>query len=112
MNLDHSRNHLNHSDREEVFSSLKADLKEHLDRLNRLGENTQITLERFEGTMAVCENRSTGEMFDIPKSMLPSEAEENSILTIVEGKYLVDVEATKKAKQEAAEIADKLFKKK
>ena len=50
----------------------------------------EYTLDRFEGNIAVLENRKTGEMKNIEKEKLPQNLEEGSILKWKDGKYEID----------------------
>ena len=47
----------------------------------------EYTIDRFEGNIAVLEDRQTKEMIDIEKKKIPKEAKEGSILTYKEGKF-------------------------
>ena len=60
---------------------------------------TKFTVDRFEGNMAVLENRETGEMININKSELPNNAKEGSILKLENNKYEIDIEEQNKAEE-------------
>ena len=76
------------------------DLKKHLivldniKQLEQLPQDTLFTLDRFEGNYAVCENRITGKIYDIPKSLVEPSAKNGDILKLENGKYIVDYEET------------------
>ena len=57
--------------------------------------NPMYTLDRFEGSFAVLENRNSKKMIDIPISNIPSEAKEGDILKLSNGSYIIDHEETK-----------------
>lgn len=71
-----------------------------------------FSIDRFEDNFAVCENRQTGELINIPISELPENAKEGSILILKNGKYLLDIESTKKEQKEVKNLVDNLFKRK
>lgn len=74
--------------------------------------NSTFSIDRFENNFAVCENRETGEMVNIPITNLPENAKEGSILKFENGKYILDIESTKKEQQEIKNLVDNLFRKK
>ena len=71
-----------------------------------------FSIDRFEDNFAVCENRQTGELINIPISELPENAKEGSILALKNGKYILDIESTKKEQKEIKNLVDNLFKRK
>ena len=82
--------------------------------LNNYIQKTETTfsIDRFEGDFAICENKQTGEMLNIPKTELPSNISEGDIIKFENGKYVLDIEATNKEKQEIKNLVDNLFKRK
>ena len=69
-------------------------------------KNDLYQIDKFEGnepSYAICQNKRTSKFFDIPKSDMPSDAKEYSIVKIVDGKYIRDYEAEKLSKQKAHE---------
>lgn len=82
--------------------------------LNNYIQKTETTfsIDRFEGDFAICENRNTGEMVNIPKSDLPENVKEGSILKFENGKYILDIENTKMEQQEIKNLVNNLFKRK
>lgn len=82
--------------------------------LNNYIEKTKSTfsIDRFEENFAICENRETGELINIPLSQLPKNVKEGSILKFENGNYVLDIEATKKEQQEIKNLVDNLFKRK
>ena len=49
-----------------------------------------FTIDRFEGEFAVCENRETQEMVNIPKEKLPKGAKEGDIIKLEGEEYMVN----------------------
>ena len=82
--------------------------------LNNYIEKTKSTfsIDRFEENFAVCENRETGELINIPLSQLQKNVKEGSILKFENGNYVLDIKATKKEQQEIKNLVDNLFKRK
>ena len=74
--------------------------------------NSTFSIDRFENNFAICENRETSEFINIPLAILPTDIEEGSIIKFENGKYILDLEATKKEQQEIKNIVDNLFKRK
>ncbi len=70
----------------------------------------RYTVDRFEGDIAVIENRDTGEMININKNDLPNGIHEGSILKINNGKYEIDLEEEKNIEQRIKDKMNKLWK--
>ena len=89
-------------------------LEEFSSELNNYIQKSETTfsIDRFEGNFAICENKQTGQMQSIPKSELPSDISEGDIIKFENGKYILDIEATNKEKQEIKNLVDNLFKRK
>ena len=63
---------------------------------NKLEEmESRFTIDRFEGDVAVLENRDTGEMLNVSKKDLPQDAKEGTILKLNKDKYETDPEEQK-----------------
>lgn len=73
-------------------------------------KNTRYTIDRFEGDIAVLENRENGEILNIDRKKLPSDAKEMDILKYADGKFEIDKEETKNVKQRIEGKADRLWK--
>ena len=63
------------------------------ERLTKMEQ--ELVIDRFEGDIAVCEERNTKQKIEILKKDLPNEAKEGSILIFQEGKYQLAQEKTK-----------------
>lgn len=74
--------------------------------------NQTFSIDRFEENFAVCENRQTGEMVNIEKSLLPENVKEGSIIKFENGNYVLDIDATSKKQEEIKHMVNNLFKKK
>ena len=63
---------------------------------NKLEEmESSFTIDRFEGDVAVLENRDTGEMLNVNKKDIPQDAKEGTILKLNKDKYEIDIEEQK-----------------
>lgn len=78
---------------------------------NKLEEmENKFTVDRFEGDMAVLENRDTGELFNVSRNDLPQEVKEGTILKINNNKYEVDLEEQKIVEDRIKDKMNKLWK--
>ena len=88
------------------------ELRAHLEKMEiasyfkKFPSNTLFTLDRYEGNYAVCENRTTGEMVDIPRAMVELHAKESDILRREGQSFVVDKEATKATREEIKKLLD------
>ena len=75
----------------------KIDMEEFQRELtNKLEEmESRFTIDRFEGDIAVLENRDTGEMLNVNKKDIPQDAKEGTILKLNKDKYEIDIEEQK-----------------
>lgn len=73
--------------------------------------NLKLSVDRFEGDIAICENLQTGEMIDVEKSLLPLNTKEGSILKYENGNYVLDFETTTQKQENIKNMVNNLFKK-
>lgn len=73
--------------------------------------NSTFSVDRFEGEFAVCENKKTGEMVNIKKSLLPENVKEGSIIKFENGNYILDSDATLQKQEQIKNMVNNLFKK-
>jgi len=64
-------------------SSFIQELTERLEIMDK-----ELTVDRFEGNFAVCEERQTNKTYNIEKSKLPEDIKEGSIIKLENGKYV------------------------
>ncbi len=102
MNLDISNTEKNINN-----SEFSKELNNYLELENKL-----FSIDRFEGEFAVCENKETGEMINIKKSLLPENIKEGSIIKFENGYFILEPEITSKKQDEIKSMVDNLFKKK
>lgn len=106
--LEETNNRYKNSFIDHFIDELKFCLKQSstLEELENLPEDTLFTLDRYEGDYAVCENRKTGEMVDIPRLKVNPYAKEGDILRYENNSYQIDFEATKAARQAVKDLLD------
>lgn len=72
-------------------------------------EIANYIIDRFEGTYAICEDKSK-DMVRIPKYQLPPECKEgDTIVKDPAGYYRIDAEATKKDEERIKDKLSRLF---
>lgn len=95
----------------EALSNLDINnfIKELESRLKGMNEEKEYTIDRFENELAVCEDRNTKEMVNIPRKNLPEGIKEGSILKYKDGKYTIDLNKEKEVSDRIKEKMDKLW---
>ena len=69
----------------------------------------KYVLDRFEGEYAILEQEGDKDLV-LLRNKLPSGAKEGDIIALINNSYIIDVEATKEAKNRISEKMKKLFK--
>lgn len=87
-------------------SNLSNDEVELAKKLDAIEE---FTIDRFEGDIAVLEDRNTGKMLDVKKEDLPENIKEGDILDKINGKYTVNPEKTLESKERIKDKMKKLW---
>ena len=99
-----------------IIDNFVDELKKHLavadsmEKLSKVPEDTLFTLDRYESDYAVCENRTTGEMFDIPRLMVDPYARDGDILKLENGKYRIDYNENEKQREISRELSRRVTK--
>lgn len=78
-------------------------------RFKNMQEEKVYTIDRFEGDLAVCEDRETKEMINIKRKDLPEDSREGSILKLKNGKFELDLEEEEKVEKRIKEKMDNLW---
>ena len=94
---------LKHSDIVESF------IREIEKGLTKMDERKELTIDRFEGDIAVCENRETNEMINIKVKDLPEGAKEGAIITYKEGRFFLNKDKEQEVSQRIKEKMDNLW---
>lgn len=112
LSLEKNINSYNNS----IVDNFVDELKKHLavadsmEKLSTVPEDTLFTLDRYESDYAVCENRTTGEMFDIPRLMVDPYARDGDILKLENGKYRIDYNENEKQREISRELTKRVTK--
>ncbi|MBR1653607.1 MAG: DUF3006 domain-containing protein [Clostridia bacterium] len=98
----------------EVPARLQNQNKEFItDFVNQLKQKIEsvktLVIDRFEGNLAVCENRETGEMMNIDISKLPENIEEGDVLKLENNEYQIDEEKRKEIEDRITNKLQDLF---
>ena len=88
LNLNENKELKNEKLGKSITSFITNFLKELEERLRKMEEI--LVVDRIEGNMAICENRKSKKMQNIPLSILPEDIKEGSVLIEKQGKYEID----------------------
>ena len=112
LTLEKSVNSYSNSIIDNFIDELKKYLavSDSMEKLSKVPESTLFTLDRYESDYAVCENRSTGEMFDIPRLMVDPYARDGDILKLENGKYRIDYNENEKQREFSQELTRRITK--
>ncbi len=94
---------------QDICSSAHAFVQSFLNELQNSLEqqHSLLSIDRFEGNFAVCENSQTGNMHHIPRSKISSDAQEGDLLRFENGNYVVSKEATHSAQSVIQDLLQK-----
>ena len=95
-------------DHDNIIDTFIKELEKGLERMNNR-DIKEITIDRFENDIAVCENRETKEIVNIKLEKLPEGAKEGSILTFKEGKFILNQEKEREVSKRIKEKMDNLW---
>lgn len=70
--------------------------QDELELANKLDATEEFTVDRFEGNIAVLENRKTQEMINLKKEELPEGLKTGDIIKKINGKFYIDRVETEK----------------
>lgn len=87
-------------------NSFSNDLK------NLIEKPILFSIDRFEGTFAVCQNTESNEIINIDRSLLPKNCKEGDIIKLENNVYIKDEFATKNVQEEIKNMVNNLFKRK
>lgn len=112
LTLEKSVNSYSNSIIDNFIDELKKYLavSDSMEKLSKVPESTLFTLDRYESDYAVCENRSTGEIFDIPRLMVDPYARDGDILKLENGKYRIDYNENEKQREFSQELTRRITK--
>lgn len=75
----------------------------------KLEKERILVIDRFEGNIAVCEDRETEEMINVEISKLPENIQEGDILRYINNKYEIDEEERAKVEDRINDKLKNLF---
>ena len=78
----------------EFLHNFIKELGDYLNNMSNMKENTFV-VDRIENNVAVCENRDTGKMVEIPVEKLPQEIKDGTVITEKNGHYEINKEKQK-----------------
>lgn len=83
--------------------------QDEIELAKKLDAIEEFTIDRFEGEIAVLEDRKTGNMINVNKNKIPDIATEGEILKRINGKYIVDKEKTQEVSDRIKNKMDDLW---
>ena len=69
----------------------------------------ELVIDRFEGNIAICEDRKTGEKIEILKENIENNLKEGDIIKQEKGKYIKSKESQKEIESRIEEKMNKLW---
>ncbi len=88
-NVKHSLDETQNNIKEKIYENID---EVEVDLAEKLNAIVEYTLDRFEGNIAVCEERNTGKIINIDKDKLPKDIKEGDIFISINGKYALEIE--------------------
>ncbi len=107
MNIDFLKGLLNNKERTLKNNEMEKFQVELSNKLEKMEE--KFTIDRFEGNVAVCENRTTGEFIEIEKEKLPNNIKEGTIIKKLNDNYIIDEKETEEVSKRIKEKMDRLW---
>ena len=103
--MDKTKEHKN------VISMFMEELEKSLEKGIELMDSNikEYTIDRFEGNIAVCEDRATKEMTNIKIENLPKGIKEGSILTYKNGEFFINKEKENEIEKRIKEKMNNLW---
>ena len=86
---------------------LNALIQEIIERLKQMEE--ELVIDRYEGNIAICENRKTGKYKEILKENLEEGLKEGDFIKFENGKYVKNKERQEEVEQEIKEKMNRVW---
>ena len=83
-------------------------INEVIERLEKMEE--ELVIDRFEENIAVCEDRKTGKIIEIPIEKIQENVKEGDVIKQVEGIYKKDIERQEEIETEIEDKMNKIWK--
>ena len=94
----------------EFLHNFIKELGDYLNNMSNMKENTFV-VDRIENNVAVCENRDTRKMVDIPVEKSPQEMKDGTVITEKNGHYEIDKAKQKEIENRIEEKMNDIWKK-
>jgi len=104
MDMDFNNERKISENKKEISDNIELEL------FNKLNIEKYFTVDRFEGQLAVLEDRNNNKTINIDKKELPKDIKEGSILKYSKGEFTLDKEKTKEIEQRIKGKMDRLWK--
>lgn len=69
----------------------------------------ELVIDRYEGNLAICEDRKTGNIKEIPKENIEDGLKEGSIIKLQDGKYIQNIEKQEEIEKRIKDKMDNLW---
>ncbi len=83
-------------------------INEVMERIEKMEE--ELVIDRFEENIAVCEDRKTGKMVEIPRNNIEKNVKEGDIIKKVAGIYQKDIKRQEKIEKRMEEKMNQIWK--
>lgn len=83
-------------------------IQELTERLEKMEQ--ELVIDRFEGNVAICEDRKTGKIQEINRQQLPKDIQEGDMLIYQDGNYRKDAEKQTEIENRIAKKMEDLWK--
>lgn len=83
-------------------------IQELTERLEKMEQ--ELVIDRFEGNIAICEDRKTGKIQEIDRKQLPEDIQEGDMLIYQDGNYRRDTEKQTEIENRIAKKMEDLWK--
>lgn len=83
-------------------------IQELTERLEKMEQ--ELVIDRFEGNIAICEDRKTGKIQEIERKQLPEDIQEGDMLIYQDGNYRRDAEKQTEIENRIAKKMEDLWK--
>ncbi len=78
------------------------------ERLEKMEE--ELVIDRFEGNIAVCEDRKAGKIIEVPRENIEENVKEGDVIKKVEGIYKKNIEKQEEIEERIEEKMNKIWK--
>lgn len=87
------------------IGDLLSEVKERLEKMEE-----ELIIDRFEEAIAICEDRKTGKIIEIPRKNIEENVKEGDVIKKVEGIYEKNIEKQTEIEKRIEEKMNKIWK--